>query len=47
VAKIYAFSAAYAFFIVNFRTPRYLASGNTMIGFFCHSSFTRVLPSFS
>jgi hypothetical protein len=31
VAKVYAFSAAYAFFIVDFWTPWYLVSGNTMI----------------
>jgi len=36
-AILYAFSAAYAFFIVDCWTPRYLASRNTVICFFRHS----------
>jgi hypothetical protein len=37
-AVVYAFSAADAFFIINCRMPRYLASRNTMICFFRHFS---------
>jgi len=36
-AVVYAFTAAYAFFIVDCWTPRYLASRNTVICFFRHS----------
>ena len=43
VAKVYAFSAAYAFFIVDFWTPRYLVSGNTVICFFLARSYASVL----
>ena len=40
VAKIYAFSAACAIFVVYCWIPRYLASRNTVMDFFGHSFFT-------
>jgi hypothetical protein len=39
-AVVYAFSAAYAFFVVDCWTPRYLVSGNTVICFLAHFSLS-------